>query len=51
VQTAEKMSEAHFGKLFSVIKGKWSVLFDDSLKLNDIFVEYLSLQNLFGMNA
>jgi len=43
VQTAEKMSEAHFGKLFSVMKGKKSVLFDESLKLNDIIAPFLNL--------
>jgi len=40
VQTAEKLSEAHFGKLFSVMKGKKSVLFDDSLKLNAIIAPF-----------
>ncbi len=40
VQTAEKMTEAHLGKLFSVMKGKKSVLFDDSLKLNAIIVPF-----------
>jgi hypothetical protein len=45
VQTAEKMSEAHFGKLFSVMKGKKSVLFDESLKLNAIIAPFWKVES------